>query len=238
VTLLRISIVASAFLVTLGLRDARASQTLQQLCNAYLNQQKATLLPVSTTCSGTELALFARDVTGGCLSCAMTQGAVDSQFQSGVECEDLGTGPAPACLSTLDCYLGVQNENNPPQLVTPGPAAPPNNVQNAYCAPPPELICNGTGVCASVITAGFPVGFTPSQIQPNLATASDPTKPSGQAGFLVSSLLLDSCNSCFPATVPAAPAPALPPWALGLLACSLAAAIGVAQARGRTRREG
>jgi hypothetical protein len=221
-TLVRIAIAASAFLMTLELRDAMAGQALQQRCNAYLTQNQGTLLPLSTTCSGTELALFARDVTGGCLSCAMTQGDIDSQLQSGSECENLGTGPAPACLATLDCYLGVQNENNPPGLLTPGPAAPPGNVKDAYCAPPPALFCNGTGICASVITAGFPAGYTPSQIEANLAAPRDPTKPSGQAGYVVSSLLSSNCNSCFPSTLPA---PALPPWALGLLACCLAAVV-------------
>jgi hypothetical protein len=114
--------------------DAFASPNIQTLCNAFL---AANDLPdgggvlnvaVSTTCSGTELALFARDmgnvpadagdagsVTDTCLGCAIAVGCLDDNVgDTNQECDDFARfatyGTLAQCIAELQCALGVTGQ--------------------------------------------------------------------------------------------------------------------------------
>ena len=172
---------------------------LQTQCNAFLSANTATLLNTSgATCTGTETTLFAKDPTGDCLSCAFTTGCLDdTQGDTGQECEDTGaavdgitSGTTPQCITTLSCDLGLSPVNSP------APAA--GLVVNAYCGNgTTTAVCETgtgpTGKCVSQITAGFPAGYTATQIVNSVAVRSD---ASGMANALMACLVTSDGPGC------------------------------------------
>jgi hypothetical protein len=137
---------------------------LQAQCDAFLVANMSTLLPVTSTCSPTEKALFTKDPTGGCLNCAFEGGCLDdSNGDSGQECEDSFStfGTEAECLATLACDFGLNPAKSP---------APADGLAiNAYCGPGNstsncETGSGPAGACVTEIVAGFPSSFTPTNI--------------------------------------------------------------------------
>jgi hypothetical protein len=172
---------------------------LQTQCNAFLSANTTTLLNTSgATCTGTERTLFAKDPTGDCLTCAFTTGCLDdTQGDTGQECEDTGaavdgitSGTTAQCITTLSCDLGLSPVNSP------APAA--GLVVNAYCGDgTTTAVCETgtgpTGKCVSQITAGFPAGYTATQIVNSVAVRSD---ASGMANALLACLVTSDDPGC------------------------------------------
>jgi len=171
---------------------------LQSECNAYLSAHTAMLLNSSgTTCTGTEETLFAKDPDGTCLACAFTTGCLDdTNGDTGQECEDTGvgigitSGTTAECISTLSCDLGLSPVNSP------APAA--GLVVNAYCGDgTTTAMCEtGTGPsgkCISPIAAGFPAGYSATQIVNSIAVRSD---ASGMANALSACLVTSTDPNC------------------------------------------
>jgi hypothetical protein len=176
----------------------------QAACNAYLTAHNADLNPASgSTCTGTEKALFAKDTTGDCLSCAFLSGCLDDTLgDTGQECEDTGAGGITSgtmqqCINTLSCDLGVSPVNSP----APGTGL----VVNAYCGQGNSISNCETGTgpagkCIAPMVAGFPAGFSATQIVNGIAVRAN---ASGMANALIAcinsaaSVSPDSkCNKC------------------------------------------
>jgi hypothetical protein len=196
-----------------------ASATVASSCNSYLlaNPQ---LQATSTTCSPTELVLYAKSPS--CLSCAFAKGCLDQVPPLGGnpgECSDLQPGitTTPAeCVNTLSCELGVASVD-PTVLLTP-PADP----QVAYCGTGPGLCQTvSDGVCKAVMTAGFPAGWTTNQILQSLQVPG--STASGQAGAIWQCASQFGCSSCF-SPVQAVPVGTSPgTWGFAALAAGLVA---------------
>jgi hypothetical protein len=149
-------------------------------CDGYLAANREATKSKSATCSDTEKALFEKDPTGECLGCFLQSGCLDdSNGDTGQECEDvLGAAAQAQCLAALRCDLGSSPGHSP------APAA--GLAVNAYCGvgvQAAKCMTEGpAGVCAGPIAAGFPAGFTPSQIVTNLAVRKH---PAGMANAIV-----------------------------------------------------
>jgi hypothetical protein len=136
-------------------------------CDAYLTANRQANASTSSTCAGTEQALFAKDGTGDCLGCLFQSGCLDdTNGDTGQECEDLkGSAAQSQCLAVLRCDIGSSPASSP------APAA--GLVVNAYCGVGVSLAkCTQegpAGKCSSPIAAAFPTGFTSSQIVSRLA---------------------------------------------------------------------
>jgi hypothetical protein len=166
---------------------------------------------VSTTCSQTEVSLFQKDTTGGCLSCAINKSCIDDTAGDvSQECDDLATAAtAPTgstvlgttgvneCQATLNCEIGIVPANSPSPLNV----GASRTLANAYCGNVSSATCQAgspAGVCVPQIVAGLPSTFTAgTQVLSNLANVAFPT---GVAGTVVSCLLSTSgggqCTSC------------------------------------------
>jgi hypothetical protein len=164
-------------------------------CSGYLAVNAATLLPVSTTCSATENLFWEKDTTGACLSCAFTSGCIDdTNGDTGQECEDPFTtfGTEAECLTTLGCDIGLTPVNSP---------APASGLAvNAYCGLGTSTstceMGGPLGACASQIAAGFPPGFTPTQIVNNISVRA---YASGMADAIVACIdtaTNPNCKKC------------------------------------------
>jgi hypothetical protein len=152
-------------------------------CNTFLvaNQDSG---PYSTTCSATEVVLFAKDGSGACLDCAIVKGCIDGAGYPGFECHDaldggVGSADETECLATLACDIGQY------PVASPGPAKGiatvafcGMGVSNSACNTDPQ------GVCKAQWLAGFP-GETNSDIQSN---PGKNTLPSGVANTIVGCL--------------------------------------------------
>ena len=118
--------------VDVSTADVDAGPTIQQLCDAFLAANVSAFAASGTTCTGTELALFAHDVvavmTGDaglgdagtladpngntCLGCAFQSGCVDTSTSATKrECEEhdfTASGTTLAqCIAELECGVGV-----------------------------------------------------------------------------------------------------------------------------------
>jgi hypothetical protein len=100
------------------------------------------------------------------------------------------------CLATVACELGLDPVSSPAPAASwptvPGPL-------NAYCGTESASACRvdttPPGQCEAQITAGFPIGTTPSDIFDNLTTYN---YPSGFAGTIIDDIHAASCDSvCF-----------------------------------------
>lgn len=167
----------------------------QSACNSFAASHTGSTA-VAGTCNGSELAAFLVDGTGSCMACMTGAGQCLNSTgtgNTGLDCEDPFTGQGAGettaqCLSTLTCDLGVTPAR------TPAPASA-NGPISGYCAGVAEPTCvSGTpgGLCVSVITAGFPSTFTPSNIGGNIAVA---TFASGRAGAAVN-CAFNNCSAC------------------------------------------
>ncbi len=211
---------------------------LSQACDTFVAGHPSTWANPQK-CSQTEVALYARDTSGQCLLCALNKGVVDDTVGDvGQECDDFSGAGVTQCLTTLQCELGVQNENNPPS-VSPIAQTPVYD----YCGS--SSSCPGTGPCAAQISAGFP-GLTSPQIQASLFVTS---QPSGRADVLMNELSRNCFSFCaslgpyldvpYPTAVPGVGAPALPTSRVPWLAAALLAAFGLSESmRRRTLRGG
>jgi hypothetical protein len=152
--------------------DADAGLTIQALCNNFLAANDlpdgggALNMAVSTTCSGTELALFARDMgkvptdagdAGGiadtCLGCAISIGCVDDNVgDTGQECEDFPTfktfGTVAECVAEVQCGVGLTGDcgatNTPTQCATQTTSMHQvngNQVNNLFCGSTASAAC-------------------------------------------------------------------------------------------------
>jgi hypothetical protein len=167
---------------------------------------------VSSTCSQTEVQLFAKDTTGACLNCALAKSCIDDTIGTGdtsQECDDFAsatTAPVGAtpigatgvseCVATLSCYLGV----NPFLVPCPLNIGTSRSLSNPYCGTASAMACqmgSPVGVCLPEIVAGFPPSFNPGI--PILSNIANPAYPSGMAGAIVTCLLKTAggqCSSC------------------------------------------
>jgi hypothetical protein len=179
---------------------------LQANCNAFVQANNTATTDAggpfaasdNGVCTGTELILYERDVTGRCLACAFDQGILDETFAglSYLECEDLlsdgGTGAVSECLAVLACDLGVQADGAVENSAV--GAANGASLVAAYCGTGATTsVCEGSGAgqgpigtCAAQWTAAFPSTFTPTTI---VTMDSDQTYPGGMANRLVSTLI-------------------------------------------------
>jgi len=168
-------------------------------CDAYLAANHQANANTDAKCLGTELTLLAKDPTGDCLGCFFQSGCLDdTNGDTGQECEDLkGSAAQAQCLAVLQCGVCSSPASSP------APAA--GLVANAYCGVGVRLSkCTQEGPqgkCASPIAAGFPAGFTPTQIMGHLA---DRSHPAGVANAIMACGVSAArtkagagCNKCF-----------------------------------------
>ncbi|MCL2448968.1 MAG: MSCRAMM family adhesin SdrC [Polyangiaceae bacterium] len=173
----------------------------QCLCDTFIQMGDAGSITPQSTCSGTELVLFEKDVTGDCLKCALLYGqcidnSPDVGGVVGFDCEDPFTGAGAGgttdeCLAVLACDIGVDPKGTSP--VVAGGAG----VIVSYCGTVQPSPCgSGTapnGACISPITAGFPSTFSAGQIT---AAIGQQVYASGRAGAIAACLLTNSCDQC------------------------------------------
>jgi hypothetical protein len=149
-------------------------------CDAYLAANRGPNASKGAACTATEQALFAKDPTGECLGCFFQSGCLDdSNGDTGQECEDLsGAAAQEQCLAALRCDIG----SSPGSSLAPAAGL----AVNAYCGVGVQLAKCETdrpaGLCASPIAAGFPAGFSPTQIVSNFAVRKH---PAGMANAIV-----------------------------------------------------
>jgi hypothetical protein len=161
-------------------------------CSLFLENNAATLRPVSTTCTPTEQMLFDKDTTGSCLACAFTSGCLDdTSGDSGQECADPLTtfGTQAECIAVLECDIGLS------PAISPAPGS--GLVLNAYCGLGTSTstceMGGPLGACASQIAAGFPPSFTPTQIVNNIAVRA---YASGMADAVVACIDSSTDTNC------------------------------------------
>jgi hypothetical protein len=142
-------------------------------CDAYLKANRQAIASAGASCTATEQTLFAKDPTGQCLSCLFQSGCLDDANEdTGQECEDLSGAAAQAqCLVALRCDIGSSPSKSP----APGAGL----AVNAYCGVgvPVTTKCQNegpAGPCVPQIAAGFPAGFSPTQIVNNFAVRKHP----------------------------------------------------------------
>jgi hypothetical protein len=176
------------------------------------------LKSTSTTCSTTELTLYEKDTTGGCLGCAFSSFCLDDTGgDHGQECEDLastttapngasqtdvGAGAVSNCQATLACEVGVNTTTG--VAGTAGvDVGGTETLANAFCGTVANATCQGAistsginGACDSVIEAGLPSTFTVgSSVLSNIANTN---YSAGQAGSIVACLInaATPCTTC------------------------------------------
>ncbi len=103
------------------------------------------------------LRYLARNQDGSCLSCVAAEGCLDPSLAATCDSDAVLGGPS-ACVNTLRCDLGVQDDNLPPTLVT---APRVYGASFAFCGNAGrECTSFADGPCAGTITHGFPATFT------------------------------------------------------------------------------
>jgi hypothetical protein len=182
-------------------------------CNHFIAATDAGA--ASATCSQTELTLFEKDTTGGCLRCAFSSFCLDdTSGDHGQECEDLAsttTAPNGAnqtdvgasavgnCQATLACEVGVNRTTG--VAGTAGvDIGGTETLANAFCGTVVNSTCQGSistsginGACDSVIETGLPSSFTVgSSVLSNIANTN---YSAGQAGSIVA-CLINAANPC------------------------------------------
>lgn len=183
-----------------------ARAALEDQCSAYV-QAHPEFHAIASTCSQTELTLFAVNPT--CLSCEFQNHCLDDTvFGSGQECEDVSGGSAngTACLSVLDCNLGVASVD--PTVFKPPSACP------ALCPFPNAYgLCGCEGQCAS----GQPEASVDVGTSVYACTL-------GGCASACTRVLAPGSSDGGPPGPPTPAAPALGPWGIGLLASALVGA--------------
>jgi hypothetical protein len=192
--------------------DVDAGPTVQALCDAFLAANADGGLGfVSNTCTGTELALFMRDVNsedagitpGTCLLAAFNSGALDDTIGDGTlnECEDqtwtAGSGSTAAeCVAEVQCGIGVNSGCNGSSSVSECTRnettylAQAYAIKNLYCGADNNATCealspatSAPGTCVTQWLAGVPA----SDSDPNTSTGelaeTDGLKPGYASGY-------------------------------------------------------
>jgi hypothetical protein len=183
-----------------GPRPSIPLDQLQSSCNAHLGKFAGANKNASgAICTPTEVVLFQKDTTGGCLDCMFQQGCLDDTIGDSVqECEDSGgtagitSGTEGQCLATLRCLVGAGADGE----LTRSPAR--GLTVNAYCGD--QMIspgCTGTpgpkGECAAAEKAGYPASFSPGSI---IQSFGRRTYASGMANAIVNCAISSKCASC------------------------------------------
>lgn len=187
-----------------------AANNYQCQCDHYIAANQAGNT-VATTCTATEVVLFEKDTTGGCLACALNKSCIDDDIGTGdtaQECDDLasattapsiatvlGTTGVDQCLATLACEVGVDSATGAASTA-PVNVGSTRTLANSYCGTATATTCqNGSpaGTCAGPIAQGLPGVPAGSS---TLSHIGDQTYPSGQAGTILACLLRSTGGQC------------------------------------------
>ncbi|MGA2447646.1 MAG: hypothetical protein ABTD50_03100 [Polyangiaceae bacterium] len=182
---------------------ACAAPGVQVACNNYLAAHP-TLGSVSTTCTGTELALFERDVDtaapGTCLAAAFNAGALDDTLGDGTlnECEDQTlTAPTTAaeCVAEIQCAMGIPSTCTPTSQAaacvhtTTTYLAQPYAIKNLFCGADNNATCGALspatlapGSCTTAWLAGLPATDSNSS-STGSGSETDGLKPQYASGY-------------------------------------------------------
>jgi hypothetical protein len=187
-----------------------AAHNYQCQCDHYIAANQAGNT-VATTCAATEVVLFEKDTSGGCLACALNKSCIDDDIGTGdtaQECDDLASATAAPsiatvlgatgvdqCLATLACEVGVDSATGAASTA-PLNVGSTRTLANSYCGSAAALTCqNGSpaGACVGPIAAGLP-GIPAGSS--TLSHIGDQTYPSGQAGTILACLLRSTGGQC------------------------------------------